>query len=157
MYCRGTAMDLACTTDIRLTTKDTKFALAEGNAAVCSDLGPYQRIPKIIGNESWLREVIFTCREFDGTEALEKGFVSHAYDTKEQLFEEARKIAKTIASKSPIGIVGAKKTLLYARDHSVADGLAQIKQWNAFHLMSKDVGIALKGLAEGKTPKFDSF
>jgi delta(3,5)-delta(2,4)-dienoyl-CoA isomerase len=156
-YVRTTAMDLTCSADIRLTTKDTKFGLNEIDLGLCSDLGPFQRIPKVIGNESWLRELIFTGREFDGAEALERGYVSHAYDTNEQLFEEATKMAKTIAAKSPVGLIGAKKTLIYARDHSVPDGLEQIKTWNSVMLQTRDIGTAIQSKTENKTPKFDNF
>jgi hypothetical protein len=39
--------------------------------------------------------------------------------------------AHLIASKSPIAIQGTKEMLLYARDHSVEEGLNHVATWNS--------------------------
>lgn len=152
-----TSMDLTCCCDIRLTTIDCIFGLNEVNIGLSSDLGPFQRIPKLVGNESLLRELILTGRDFTGAEARELGYVSHAYDTNEELFEEALKMATTIAKKSQVGVIGAKNQLIYARDHAVEDGLKQIREWNSCMLQTKDIGIAMAAAAKGEEPKFDSW
>ena len=42
---------------------------------VAPDLGTLQRLPKIVGNDSWVREIIYTARKFTSNEAKERGLV----------------------------------------------------------------------------------
>jgi delta(3,5)-delta(2,4)-dienoyl-CoA isomerase len=44
------------------------------------------------------------------------------------------KIAKTIASKSPVAINISKKSIIYSRDHSVEEGLNHIALLNGVML-----------------------
>lgn len=39
---------------------------------------------------------------------------------------------------------GLKKTLIFSRDHSTAESLEQVKLWNAAHLFSEDLRVAMK-------------
>lgn len=47
---------------------------------------------------------------------------------------EVINIAEEIAKKSPVAVQGTKVSLVYARDHSVQEGLNQIVSLNYFHL-----------------------
>ena len=44
-----------------------------------------------------------------------------------------------MAEKSPVAVQGTKVVMNYARDHTVADGLVQIAEWNASQLQSADL------------------
>ena len=48
---------------------------------------------------------------------------SRVFPDKEKMVEEALEVAKGIAEKSPIAVQGTKTNLIYARDHSVPEGL----------------------------------
>ena len=63
-------------------------------------------------------------------------------------------VATAIAARSPISIRGIKETLLYARDHSVDDGLNYIATWNAAMLSQQDVMAAVS--AGSELPEFDN-
>jgi len=65
-----------------------------------------------------------------------------------------REMAATIAAKSPLSIRGTKEMILYARDHSVADGLNYIATWNAAMLMSTDLQAAMMAQMSKQTPQF---
>jgi enoyl-CoA hydratase len=54
-------------------------------------------------------------------------------------------LASTIAQQSPIAIRNIKSALLYARDHSVQDGLEQIASINAIALQGIDLSGKWKG------------
>ena len=49
---------------------------------------------------------------------------------------------------------GIKKTLLYSRDHTVSESLAQIKLWNAAHLFSDDLGVAMMAVKTKVPPVY---
>ena len=39
---------------------------------------------------------------------------------------------------------GVKKSLIFSRDHSTTESLEQVKLWNAAHLFSDDLKVAMK-------------
>lgn len=47
---------------------------------LAADVGTLQRLPKIIGSESLVRELCFTARKMDSKEAYERGLVTRVYD-----------------------------------------------------------------------------
>ena len=56
---------------------------------------------------------------------------------------EVQKLAKTIASKSPLVTRVIKKQINYARDHSVRDALEFHATWNASLISGKDMEAAM--------------
>eukprot|EP00437_Effrenium_voratum_P043899 CAMPEP_0181464456 /NCGR_PEP_ID=MMETSP1110-20121109/35443_1 /TAXON_ID=174948 /ORGANISM="Symbiodinium sp., Strain CCMP421" /LENGTH=259 /DNA_ID=CAMNT_0023589193 /DNA_START=61 /DNA_END=837 /DNA_ORIENTATION=+ len=135
----GAGVDLASACDIRYCTEDAWFSVAEVNVGLAADVGTLQRLPKIVGNDSIVRELALTGRKMLSQEAKELGLVGKVLPSRDDCLAEARKIAKEIASKSPVAVVGTKVSLNYSRDHSVQEGLDHIKQWNSLHLLSEDV------------------
>lgn len=71
----GLGVDLMCATDIRYADKDSRFCVKEVDIALAADIGSLQRLPKIVGNDSVVRELAFTAREFGSEEAQRIGFV----------------------------------------------------------------------------------
>ena len=72
----GLAIDIMSACDIRYATNDTRFSIKEVDAGLAADIGTLQRFPKIVGNDSWARELALTAREFGAQEAERKGFLS---------------------------------------------------------------------------------
>ena len=61
--------------------------------------------------------------------AKEVGLVNEVYADQATMLENVLGIAGRIASKSPLAVYGSKQSIVYARDHSVADSLNQIATW----------------------------
>lgn len=118
-YCIGAGIDVSSACDIRLCSKDSKFTIKEVDIGICADLGTVQRFQKVVGNDSWARELSYTARWFDAEEALRYGFVSRVLEDRDQCLAEAYKMANLIASKSPVAVNITKKSIIYSRDHSV--------------------------------------
>lgn len=150
----GAGIDLSSACDIRLATKDVKFSIKEVDIGLAADIGTLQRFPKVVANDSWVRDLVFTAKTFTGAEAYENGFLSKVYDTPEELFTDALKMAKVIASKSPIAITGFKRSLVFSRDHNVQDGLHHVRLMNTALLQSEDNMKAAMAMLSKETPKF---
>lgn len=63
-------------------------------------------------------------------------------------------VAGEIASKSPMAVWGTKQTMHYTRDHTVADGLEFIANWNAAMFDTDDMAEAFKASLEKRSPEF---
>ncbi len=56
---------------------------------------------------------------------------------------KAMELATQIASKPPVGIYAIKKSIIYSRDHTVADGLDHIALLNATLFQTGDMATAV--------------
>ena len=98
------------------------MSIKEVDVGIAADVGTLQRFPRVVGNDSWTRELAFTGRFFSAKEALERGFLSEIFESKGKAIDKAMEIARSIASKSPIAVQGTKALLDYSRDHSIREG-----------------------------------
>ena len=151
--CIGGGIDLICCADMRYCSADANFSIKEIDMGMTADVGTLQRLPKLIG-DGMARELAYTGRQFSALEAKEIGLVNCVYETPEALLENTMKIAADIAAKSPLAIRGTKEMILYARDHTVADGLNYIATWNAAMLMSADLQEAMMASMQKQKPTF---
>ena len=63
-FCIGAGVDLTSACDIRICSKDTKFTIKEVDIGLAADIGTLQRFQKVVGNDSWTRELAYTARIF---------------------------------------------------------------------------------------------
>ena len=151
--CIGGGMDLICCADMRYCSADAYFSIKEIDIGMVADVGTLQRLPKLIG-DGIARELAYTGRQVDAAEAREMRLVNRVFETRESLGAGVREIATAIAAKSPLSIRGSKEMMLYARDHSVADGLNYVATWNAAMLMSDDLQKAMMASMSKQAPEF---
>lgn len=147
----GLGMDLACCTDIRIASADTRFSVKEVDIGIPADIGTLARLPKIVGSNSWVKDVCLTARYFDAKEAQAVGLVSQVYENKAKTLEAAIQLGKLIASKSPIAVQGTKELLNYGREHGTHDALHYTKAWNSVAVQAEDFPKALmSGISKSK-------
>ncbi|KAI1140453.1 ClpP/crotonase [Hypoxylon sp. FL0543] len=151
----GLAIDIACCADVRICSRDTKFAVKEVDIGMAADIGTLSRLPKIVSSFSWVKDVCLTARGFGADEALAAGFVSQVLETKAKAIEVATKLASLMASKSPVAVQGTKELLNHARDNTVADSLRYTSVWNAAMLQSNDFKTALLSGLKKTQPRFE--
>jgi len=128
-YSLGLAIDLSTAADVRFCAKNPQFAVKEVDIGLAADVGTLSRLPKVVGNFGWVKDVCLTARLFGAEEALRVGFVSQVYDEKEGAVRAAIEHASLIASKSPIAVQGTKELLNWSRDHTVQDGEFLFLSW----------------------------
>ncbi|KAJ2746059.1 hypothetical protein GGI20_001686 [Coemansia sp. BCRC 34301] len=141
--CLGIGIDLISACDVRIATDDAYFMVKEVDIGMAADIGTLQRLPKIVGNDSWAREVCYTARKVSAKEALSVGLVSSVHPTTAEAMRAASGIAGAIAAKSPVAIVSTKHLLNYSRDHSVREGLEYTALWNTLAHNSHDMATAI--------------
>lgn len=144
--CYGLGVELAACSDIRYCSKDSKIAIREVLIGIAADVGSLQEMPRIVSNQSLLRELIYTGRDMTYGEAKELGLVSKVCDSKELTIEAAIKTATCIANRSPVAIQGTKRNLRFSRDKPFSVGLDYNAVWNMTMLQSTDVNRAVEAL-----------
>mmetsp|Transcript_11225 Transcript_11225/g.16752 ORF Transcript_11225/g.16752 Transcript_11225/m.16752 type:complete len:314 (+) Transcript_11225:25-966(+) len=138
-YCVGAGVDLACCTDIRYCCDESVFSIREVKLGLAADIGTLQRLPKLIGHSSFLKELCYTGNDFDAVDARRIGFVSRVEPSVPSLISKAMEVANEISNVSPVAVVGTKKSLLYSRDHAVEEGLDHVALMNMSGLMTDDL------------------
>ena len=152
--CVGGALDLITACDIRYATNDAFFCIQEINIGMAADVGTLQRLPRIIP-DSKMREMAYSGRRMYAEEAKDCGLVSDTFETQEDMLEAAKKIAKEIASKSPVAIYGLKAVMNYSRDHSISDSLDFNALWSGAMLSQKDMAEAMSAQMEKREASFN--
>ena len=139
--CVGGGIDLVSAADMRYADETAFFSIAEINIGMTADVGTLQRMPKLVP-EGIVRELAYTGRRWSAAEAHAAGFVNAVYPDHESLLDGVLEVAAEIAAKSPMAVWGTKQTMHYTRDHSVADGLEYIANWNAAMFDTDDMSEA---------------
>lgn len=154
--CIGGGIDLITCADIRISTPNTKFSVREAKLGLAADVGTLQRLPKIVGNTSIVRELCFTGMDFDGVKAERIGLVSRLSSSQDDLISSGLQICGQIAKNSPVAVSGTKLSLNYSRDHTVKDGLEHIALHNAAALMTNDIANSFIASSTKTEAEFES-
>ncbi|KAI5288937.1 hypothetical protein KEM54_004655 [Ascosphaera aggregata] len=153
-YSLGLAIDIACAADIRICARDTKFSIKEVDIGMAADIGTLSRLPKVVGNLGWIKEVAFTAKAFGAEEALRQGFVNRVCESKAEAVRVGLELAGGIAKKSPVAVQGTKALLDYSREHTVGEGLRYTSVWNSVMLQAEDVPAAILAGIQKREPTF---
>lgn len=155
-WCLGLGIDISLCADVRICAKDTKFAVKEVDIGLAADIGTLTRLPKVVGNGSWVKDVCLSARQFGAEEAEKVGFVSWVggQGGKEEVISEALRWAELVAGKSPVAVQGTKEILSWSWGRSVEDGLRYTSVWNSAALQSEDVKEAMMGGMKRQKPRF---
>lgn len=151
--CIGGGIDMISACDMRYATEDAFFSIHEINIGMTADVGTLQRMPKLVA-EGIVRELAYTGRRWTADEALRHGFVNEVYPDHDTMVSSVLDVAAEIASKSPMAVWGTKQTMHYTRDHSVAEGLEYIANWNAAMFDTEDMAEAFTAQMEKRDADF---
>lgn len=105
-FALGGGCELAMACDIRLASENALFGQPEVGLGIIPGFGGTQRLPRLIG-EGRAKELTYTADTIKADEAYRVGLVNHVYPAAE-LMEQARKMARKIASKAPLAVGYAK-------------------------------------------------
>ncbi len=105
-FALGGGCELAMACDMRLASENALFGQPEVGLGIIPGFGGTQRLPRLIG-EGRAKELTYTADNVKADDAYRLGLVNHVYP-QDQLMDEAKKMAKKIASKAPMAVGYAK-------------------------------------------------
>uniref|UniRef100_A0A6P4E129 Methylglutaconyl-CoA hydratase, mitochondrial n=1 Tax=Drosophila rhopaloa TaxID=1041015 RepID=A0A6P4E129_DRORH len=150
----GLEMALAC--DIRTAASNTKMGLVETRLAIIPGAGGTQRLPRIL-SPALAKELIFTARVFDGSEAKDLGLVNHVVqqnETKDAAYQQALKLAEEILPNGPVGVRMAKLAIDKGMQVDLATGYSIEEICYSQVIPTKDRLEGLAAFAEKRKPVY---
>lgn len=151
-FALGGGCELAMTCDMIIASETAQFGQPEINIGTMPGAGGTQRLTRAIG-KGLAMEMVLTGRFITADEAYRVGLVNKVVPV-EVLLQETVKIAKIIASKSPIAVKLAKESVIKAFETTLDEGL-QFERKN-FYLTfaSEDQKEGMKAFVEKRAPDF---
>ncbi len=149
-FALGGGCELAMMCDIIIASETAKFGQPEINIGVIPGAGGTQRLTRAVG-KSRAMEMILTGGTINADDALRAGLVSRVVPV-ELCLEEAKKLARVIASKPPLAVELAKESVLKAHELPLKDGL-EFERKNFYMLFaSEDQKEGMKAFVEKRKP-----
>ena len=152
-YALGGGCEIALACDIRIASENAVFAQPEVTLGIPPGWGGSQRLPRLIG-PGRAAEMILTGRRVGADEALTWGLVNAVYPS-DQLLPEASKLARLIASNSPIAVRGAKTLMRQAFVGDPARGLEREAEAFANSFETADQREGMAAFLEKRPARFE--
>ena len=151
-YALGGGCELAMACDIRIASERAKLGQPEVNLGIIPGYGGTQRLTRLVGMGK-AKELIFTGDFVDAHEALRIGLVDRVVP-REELLNEAKRMARKIASKGPLAITFAKNAINLALDVDVKKGgELEAKEFGAL-CETQDMKEGMTAFFEKRQPEF---
>ncbi len=121
-YCLGGGCELAMLCDVIIASETAQFGQPEINIGIIPGAGGTQRLPRALG-KSRAMEMILTAKTLSAREAEARGLVARVVPP-EMYLEEAKALAREIASKPPVAVRFAKEAVNKVYELPLSEGLA---------------------------------
>ncbi|MCQ6279633.1 enoyl-CoA hydratase-related protein [Bacillus sp. EB600] len=151
-FALGGGCELAMACDIRIAGNRAKFGQPEVGLGIMAGFGGSQRLARLVG-AGIAKEILFTGEIINAERAYEIGLVNRIVDTSEVL-EEANKLAKTIASKSPLGVCFSKKAVNEGINLDLERALSLEAELFGTLFSTKDQSEGMSAFLEKREPSF---
>lgn len=148
----GGGLELAMACHFRLVSENAKLGLPELQLGLIPGFAGTQRLPRYVGIAR-AAEMLFTSEPITGTEAVQFGLANHAYPENE-LLDNAYRIAKKIAKKSPVSIKAAIQLLNYAKTKEFYSGVKKEAELFGKVFVSEDAQEGIRAFIEKREPSF---
>ena len=151
-YCLGGGCELAMACDLIVASETAQFGQPEINLGVMPGAGGTQRLTRAVG-KALAMDVILSGRFLTADEALRAGLVARVVAA-EAWLDEAKRVARAIASKSPVAVRLAKEAIDKAFETPLSAGVEYERR--AFYLAraSDDASEGLAAFVEKRKPDF---
>jgi len=152
-FCLAGGLELMLACDLAIAADRARIGDAHLNFGQLPGAGGSQRLPRAIGAQR-AKDLIFTGRSIDGSEAERIGLVARAMPAAE-LMPAARKLADEILAKSPAGLARAKTLVREGLGMDLARALRfEMDLVHAWATTHPDAMEGLNAFAEKRQPRF---
>jgi enoyl-CoA hydratase len=134
-FALGGGCELAMSCDMIVASESAKFGQPEINIGVMPGAGGTQRLTRAVGKNKAM-EMVLTGKLLPAEEACRRGLVVKVVPV-ECYLEEAKSLAREIASKPPLAVRLAKESVLKAFDGTLEGGL-EFERKNFYLLFSSE-------------------
>lgn len=108
-FALGGGCEISMSCDIRICSDNAVFGQPEVGLGITPGFGGTQRLARTVG-VGMAKQLIYTARNIKADEAYRIGLVNAVYP-QEELMEQAKKMASTIAKNAPIAVRNCKKAI----------------------------------------------
>ncbi len=148
----GGGCELAMACDIIIAAENAQFGQPEINIGVMPGAGGTQRLTRALG-KSKAMELVLTGARISAREAEARGLVSRVVPV-EVYLDEAKKLAREIASKPPVAVRLAKESVNKAFEVSLTDGLEYERRLFYFLFATEDQREGMRAFIEKRKPEW---
>jgi enoyl-CoA hydratase len=151
-FCLGGGCELAMACDLIVASETAKLGQPETGLGLIPGAGGTQRLTRAVG-KALAMDVILSGRFLSADEALRAGLVARVV-AKEAWLEEAKRVARDIASKGPVAIRLAKEAVDRAHEGPLTLGVEYERRLLYLSLASEDAKEGLTAFLEKRKPDF---
>jgi enoyl-CoA hydratase len=151
-FCLGGGNELAMSCDLIVASETAKFGQPETSLGIIPGAGGTQRLTRAVGKAKAM-DVILSGRMLDAREAERAGLVARVV-AKEAWLDEAKRVARDIASKGPVAQRLAKEAVNRAFNTTLDHGLEHERRLLYLAFASEDAHEGLKAFGEKRPPEF---
>ncbi len=151
-YALGGGCELTLVADVRIAADNAQFGLPEIKLGILPGAGGTQRLPRLIG-AGRAKELIFSGDFITAEEALRIGLVNKVVPA-DQLFSEAKKMAKRFADRGAVALRLAKATVNEGLRMDLEAGLQYEHQCFSLLFATEDQKEGMKAFLEKRPAKF---
>ncbi|MFL6028422.1 MAG: enoyl-CoA hydratase-related protein [Gaiellaceae bacterium] len=151
-YCLGGGCELAMLCDLIVASESARFGQPETSLGIIPGAGGTQRLTRAVG-KSTAMDVILSGRLLTADEALAAGLVARVV-AREAWLEEAKRVARDIASKGPVATRLAKEAVDRAYETELQLGVEYERRSLSLALASDDAKEGLTAFTEKRRPDF---
>jgi enoyl-CoA hydratase len=151
-FCLGGGCELAMACDLIVASETARFGQPETGLGIIPGAGGTQRLTRAIGKAKAM-DVVLSGRFLDAYEAERAGLVARVV-VREAWLEEAKRVARAIASKGPVAQRLAKEAVNRAFESTLETGLDYERKALYLAFASEDAHEGLTAFTEKRKPEF---
>jgi enoyl-CoA hydratase len=151
-FALGGGCELAMSCDIIIASETARFGQPEVNLGIIPGSGGTQRLTRTVGKYRAM-EMVLAGEFVSATEAERLGLVNRVVPL-ELLLDEAKALAKKIATKPLLAIKAAKEAVLKSANTALDEGLEYERKSFYLLLSSEDRTEGMKAFLEKRKPEF---
>jgi len=150
-YCVGGGVELALACDLRFASRKSTFAVPPAKLGLVYSLSSTRRLVELIGIGK-TRDLLYSARSFDASEAQEIGLVERIFDP-EEIVDATLSYARTLCSRSQYSIRASKKIIAAVSRGAVVPD-AEIQRLRGGSFAADDLKEGMAAFFEKRAPKF---